>query len=111
MDKGKVIAFRVADTLRKDLLRMAETQGCTISDAARNIITEHVRVEDLLNALREIKKSHSQELAQVREEIRTLTAGLSAIKRESSSNGNIDEIRRIVTLIARAMPSVAKHVP
>jgi hypothetical protein len=69
MSKGKIIAFRVADTLHKDLLQMAEMQGCTISDVARNIITEHIRVEDLLHALQETRKSLSQEIAQIKEEL------------------------------------------
>ena len=111
MNKGKVIGFRVSDDLHKILMQQAEANGCTISDVARNIMTEHIRVEDLLRALHEIRKSLSHEIAQLREEINTLTANFATIKRGTGgNNGDIDEIRRIVTLIARAMPAVAKHV-
>jgi predicted DNA-binding protein len=96
MDKGKIIAFRLSNTLHRDLIRMAETQGCTISDVARNIITEHIRVEDLLHALQETRKSLSHEIAQVRG--------------DSAGNADLAEIRRIVKLIGMAMPSVAKHI-
>ncbi len=69
MNKGKIIAFRLSDILHRDLIQMAETQGCTISDIARNIITEHLRGERLLRALEESRKVLSREIAQVKEEI------------------------------------------
>ena len=80
MNKGKVIAFRVTGTLHKSLLQMAETEGCTISDVARNIITEHIRVEDLLQALQETKKGLSQEIAQIKEELAKMRTGTGADK-------------------------------
>ncbi len=65
-------------------------------DVARNIITEQVRNEDILRALQEMRKGISQEIARVRE--------------DSVGNTDLAEVRRIVTLIAMAMPSVAKHI-
>ena len=56
MNKGKVIGFRVSDDLFKILMQMAETDGCTLSDAARNIITEHVRNDDVHRTLQEVQK-------------------------------------------------------
>lgn len=110
MSKGKVIGFRVSDDLHKILMQQAEAEGSTISDVARNIMTEQVRVDDLLRALQETRKGHSQEIAQLREEIKTLMANFTTIKRGSVSNDDNAEIRRIVTLIAMAMPSVARRV-
>jgi len=110
MSKGETIGFRISDNMRKTLEQQAEAEGCTLSDVARNIMTEHVRVEDLLLALQEIRKSHSQEMAQLREEMKTLMANFTTIKRGNISNEDTAEIRRIVTLIARAMPSVARSV-
>ncbi len=96
MSKGKIIGFRVSEDLHKNLMQMAEADGCTISDVARNIITEHVRNEDILRALQEMRRGILQEIARVRG--------------DSVGNGDLVEVRRIVTLIAMAMPSVAKHV-
>ncbi len=69
MNKGKIIAFRLSDTLHRDLIQMAETEGCTISDVARTIITEHMQGERLLRALEETRKNLSKEIAQIKEEI------------------------------------------
>jgi NifU-like protein involved in Fe-S cluster formation len=96
MSKGKVIGFRVSEDLYKNLLQQAEADGCTISDVARNIITEQVRNEDILRALQEMRKSLSKEIAQLR-------GGSVGIE-------DLVEVRRIVTLIAMAMPSVAKRI-
>jgi hypothetical protein len=88
MNKGKVIAFRLSDTLHRDLLQMAEIQGCTISDVARNIITEHFQGEHLLRALEENRKVLSREIAQIKEELskmRTATGDTEADKPGSES--------------------------
>ncbi len=110
MNKGKVVGFRVSDDLYKILMQKAEVAGCTISDVGRNIMTEHVRVEDLLHALQETRKSHTREIAQLRDEMKTLTASIATTNHGSVNNGSIEEIRRIVTLIGQAMPFVARNL-
>lgn len=99
MSKGKVIGFRVSEDLYRNLVQFAEAEGCTISDVARNIITGHVRNEDIIRALQEMRKGLSQEIAKVRE-----------VHGDGAGNGDLSEVKRIVTLIAMAMPSVARQV-
>ena len=96
MGKGRIIGFRISDDMYKILMQQAEAEGCTISDVARNIITQHVRNENILAALREMRRGLSQEIAQVR-------GGGAGIE-------DLVEVRRIVTLIAMAMPAVAKRL-
>jgi hypothetical protein len=110
MNKGKVVGFRVSENLHKSLLQLAEAEGSTISDVARNIITEHLRIDDVLHMLQEIGKTQTQGIAQLREELRSMIPDTASIKRGSGNNEDIVEIRRIVTLIARAMPAIAKYV-
>ncbi len=109
MNKGKIIAFRVADTLHKNLLQMAETEGCTISDVARNIITEHIRVEDLLRALQETGKSHSQEISKLREDLKNLIP-VPTTKRGNVPSGDIERILMIVEALGQASPIVARDL-
>jgi hypothetical protein len=110
MNKGKIIAFRVAETMHEYLMQQAETDGCTISDVARDIIIEHVRVEDPLRALQEIGKGHSQEIAQLREEMKNLTAGFASMKRGNLPNGDIERILLIVETLGRASPFVSSQL-
>ena len=110
MHKGKVLGFRISEDLYKNLLQQAEVAGSTISDIARNIITEHARGEDLLLALQEIGKRHSQEIAQLREEMKSLTAGVAAMNRGSGGSGDIARILLIVETLGRASPSVSKQL-
>jgi hypothetical protein len=85
MSKGKIIAFRLSDALHKYLLQVAETQGCTISDVARNIITEHIEGGHILRALEDHRKALSRELALIREEISKMRTGGGAVKQEYPS--------------------------
>ena len=77
------------------LKELAEKSGMTISEIIREMIRNGYERQALTEALRDI---------------RAIAGGLAAHKGGSGKSEDIAEIRRIVTLIARAMPSVAKHV-
>ena len=47
MNNGKILTVRLTEALHNDLLHRAETEGGTVSDIARRIITDHVGVEDI----------------------------------------------------------------
>jgi hypothetical protein len=109
MNKGKIIAFRLSDTLHRDLIQMAETQGCTISDVARNIITGHLQGEHLLRALEETRKSLSQEISQVRAEMKGVSNKTGIVNSESSDD--IKLILRIVKSMGRGSVFTSKDIP
>ncbi len=77
------------------LEELAEKNGMTISEIIRDMIRTGYERQFVAEALREIRTA----------------AGILAAHRGGNGHGeDIAEIRRIVTLIARAMPAVAKHV-
>jgi hypothetical protein len=110
MNKGKIIAFRVAETMHEYLMQQAETDGCSISDIARDIIIEHVRDEDRLRALQEIGKGQSQEISKLREEMKNLTEVFASMKRGHLPNGDIERILLIVETLGRASPFVSSQL-
>jgi predicted transcriptional regulator len=56
MNNGKILTVRLSEALHKNLEQRAETEGGTISDIARTIITEHVRVEDVASHLSKLEE-------------------------------------------------------
>jgi predicted DNA-binding protein len=95
---GKAMAFvgvKMTSEEKQKLHKLAEKSGMTISDWIRDMIRNDHQRQTISEALDQLK----------------LVAG--AFSAQGGGNGNsedISEIRRIVTLIARAMPSVARHV-
>jgi predicted DNA-binding protein len=77
------------------LKELAEKNGMNVSE----IIREMIRNGD---------KQHA--VASALQEVRAAVGKLAAQKSANGSNEDIAEIRRIVTLIARAMPAVARQV-
>ncbi len=75
---------------------LAEKSGMTISEIIREMIRTGYERHTVAGAL---------------QEIRTAASKMANHKDGNAQSEDIAEIRRIVTLIARAMPSVAKHVP
>ena len=89
------ITIRLTRQDEQRMEEMAEQRGLTTSDLIRELIrTGHER----------------QAVADALQELRAVAGSLAAHKGGSGSSQDIAEIRRIVTLIARAMPSVARHI-
>jgi len=87
-------SVRLSPEDKAKLEELAEKSGMTISEIIREMIRNGYERQAVTNAL---------------QEIRAIAGSLAA-----GGNGkgeDVAEIRRIVTLIAKAMPSVAKHVP
>lgn len=92
MPKGFYVRLSQKD--KQKLEELAKRRGMTASDIIRDMIRtghDHQSVADALQDLR-------------------VVAGSLAAHKGSNNNGDITEIRRIVTLIAMAMPSVAKKL-
>ncbi len=89
------VGVKMTNEEKQKLHKLAEKSGMTISDWIRNMIRNDHERQTMSEALDQLK----------------LVAGTMSSQRGGSGNGqDISEIRRIVTLMARAMPSVAKHV-
>jgi predicted DNA-binding protein len=89
-------SLRLSREDKARLEEMAEKSGMTMSEVIREMIRTGYERQAASEALREI---------------RTLAGRLAEHKDGKNHGEDIAEIRRIVTLIARAMPSVAKHIP
>jgi predicted DNA-binding ribbon-helix-helix protein len=87
------ITIRLSREDEKKLEEITDQHGMTISDLIRDLIRNGYERQALTETLREI---------------RTIAGSLAAGGNGKSED--IAEILRIVTLIAKAMPSVAKHV-
>ena len=80
---------------KQKLEKMAERRGMTISDLVRDMIrNDHQR----------------QTISEALDQLKSVAGTISSQRAVNGNNEDISEIRRIVTLIARAMPSVAKHI-
>ncbi len=88
-------SVRLSQEDKAKLEELAEKSGMTISEIIREMIrTGYER----------------QSVAEVLQEIRAAAGKMSVRKDGNAQSKDIAEIRRIVTMIARAMPAVAKHV-
>ena len=88
--------FRLSREDKAKLKTQADKAGMTVSEIMRDMI----------------RNGHEKHAVQgVLEEIRANVKNVAAHRGGTGHNEDLAEIRRIVTLIARAMPSVAKHVP
>lgn len=88
-------SIRLSKKDEQELERMAEQESMTVSDVIRDMIRKRRNGLILVEALREIK---------------TMVQRLEPIRGGNGPVDDIAEIKRIVTLIARAMPAIAKHV-
>ncbi|MHB8843329.1 MAG: ribbon-helix-helix protein, CopG family [Nitrospirota bacterium] len=89
------ITIRLSREDGNKLEEITDQHGMTISDLIRDLIRNGYERQTLTEALRDI---------------RAIAGGMAANKGMTGKSEDIAEILRIVTLIARAMPSVAKHV-
>ena len=97
-------SFRISERDRERLEELAEQRGITTSDLMRDMIRQGYQHQALISILDGVRKQHSQEIAQFREEVLSLQKG------GVGGSQDLTEIRHIVTLMALAMPAVAKHV-
>jgi hypothetical protein len=89
------VGVKMTDDEKRKLEKMAEVSGMTISDLIRDLIrNDHVR-RSILEALDQLK---------------SVAGTVSSPKVEKVSQEDISEIRRIVTLIGMAMPSVSRQL-
>jgi Ribbon-helix-helix protein, copG family len=95
---GDVMAFvgvKMTNDEKQKLEKMAERSGMTVSDLVRDMIrNDHQR----------------QTISEALDQLKSVAGTISSQRAVNGNNEDISEIRRIVTLIARAMPSVAKHI-
>ena len=88
-------SVRLSHEDTQKLEEMAGRRGITASDLVRDMIRVGYDHQAVAEALKEIK---------------VVIDSLAAHKGENNVSGHIVEIRRIVTLIGMAMPSVAKQL-
>ena len=88
-------SFRLSKEDSQKLEEMAERHGMNASELIREMIRNGYERHAVSVALEEIKATLN---------------GMSVQKGGTIKSEDVTEIRRIVTLIAMAMPSVAKHV-
>ncbi len=89
------VGVKMTNDEKQKLEKMAEKSGMTISDWIRDMIrNDHQR----------------QTISEALDQLKSVAGTISSQRAVNGNNEDISEIRRIVTLIARAMPSVAKHI-
>jgi hypothetical protein len=89
------VGVKMTNDEKQKLEKMAERTGMTISDLVRDMIrNDHQR----------------QTISEALDQLKSVAGTISSQRAVNGNNEDISEIRRIVTLIARAMPSVAKHI-
>jgi len=77
---------------------------------ARTVQCHHVNIAESPTNILNIKSKMSDGSSLMDKEIKIVVGGLAVHKGGNGNNEDTAEIRRIVTLIARAMPSVARQV-
>lgn len=89
------VGVKMTNDEKQKLEKMAERRGMTISDLVRDMIrNDHQR----------------QTISEALDQLKSVAGTISSQRAVNGNNEDISEIRRIVTLIARAMPAVAKHI-
>jgi hypothetical protein len=88
------LGVKVTDEEKRKIEELAGNRGMTVSDLIRDMIRNDDNRRGLDEALQEIKA----------------IVGKLAAHQGGSNVKDIAEIRRIVTLMARAMPAVAKQI-
>ncbi len=107
MNKGNILTFRLPGDLYRDLSQRAEKEGCTLSELARKIITEHARVEEISRALEDITKKHSAEHVQIQELIKRSAGNLGENKGARNLSEDIRKIIILVTCIVDSLPGAS----
>ncbi len=88
-------SVRLSKADEQRLEEMAEKRGMTLSDLVRDMIRTGYDRQAVYEALKEVKAA---------------AARLAAQKQDSGGSADIVEIRRIVTLIGKAMPAVSRQI-
>ncbi len=89
------VGVKMTNDEKQMLHKLAEKSGMTISDWIRNMVrNDHER----------------QSISEAIDQLKLVTGTISSQRGGTVSSEDIAEIRRIVTLIGRAMPSVAKNI-
>jgi vacuolar-type H+-ATPase subunit E/Vma4 len=109
MNKANILTFRLPGDVYKELSQRAETEGYTISDLARRIITEHARVQEVSRALDDIAKKNAVEHAKLQEILKRLADGLTPIKSSKKDSEEIEKILLHVSWLVEASPHASKR--
>ncbi len=88
------LGVKLTDEEKRKIEELAGKRGMTVSDFIRDMIRNDDGRRTFTETLQEIK---------------TIVGNL-AVHHGGGNDKDIAEIRRIVTLMARAMPAVARHV-
>ncbi len=89
------VGVKMTNDEKQKLHELAEKSGMTISDWIRSMIRNNHQRHSISEAVAQLK---------------LVTGTLSPQRGGTVSSEDIAEIRRIVTLIGMAMPSVSKHI-
>ncbi len=88
-------SVRLSKADEQRLEELAEKRGMTLSDLVRDMIRTGYDRQAVYEALKEVK---------------TAAARLAAHEQSRGGREDVAEIRRIVTLIGKSMPSVSKQI-
>ena len=111
-------SFRLSNEEREKLEEMATHRGMTISDVIRDMIRQGHQQHILTAVLEDLRKQHSQEIAQLRAEVQSRHKGttggnedLTEIKRLLSAiDKRTSEQQRVITLLGQASPFVTRQL-
>ncbi len=83
--KGKIITFRLPDSLHSRLQEQAAVDGTTISDVARSIVEQHVQISAVLTRIDDL--DIGRRFREIYGQTRCAIIGLDALARASLGNG------------------------
>lgn len=94
------VSVRLSDEEYRNLERLAkELGGATVSDVMRDMLCAHYT-----------RLSVATAIAELRSDIVGAIKDQSGQKNGNGKNGDLAEVQRIVTIIARTMPAAAKQL-
>jgi hypothetical protein len=93
------LGVKLTDKDQKILEERALKRGKTLSDYIRDLIRNDHEKDSIAEVLQEIKNHHLQEIAALREEFKIISAGLNASGGGNEHTRELQEIKRIVTLL------------
>jgi hypothetical protein len=93
------LGVKLTEQDQKILEERAMSSGKTLSDCIRDLIRNDQEKKLLSELLQEIKNHHSREIAALREEFKSIKAGLNAPGGGNEQTRELQEIKRILTVL------------
>ncbi len=110
-------SFRLTKEDKEKLEEMAGQRGMTLSDLIRDSIRNSYQQHVIVNALQEVRNYFAQEIAQLREEVRSPQKGDAGGTREAEIKRIVMEIdkrtaeqHRVIILLGQASPFVSRQL-